>query len=104
MPENRREPKDCNMKKEVDFSRGVRGKHSNLKLKIIGAVENVWAVCVTEKSENLIPLKLYCIEIAQNSKVIKVKNEKGETAFYPKEWFVPLDISKKTLGLLEKVA
>lgn len=91
------------MKKEVDFSNGVRGKHSGLKLKIVGAVENLWAVCITQKSENLIPLKLYRIETSQNSNDIKVKNEKGETAFYPKEWFAPLDVSQKTLGLLEKV-
>ena len=91
------------MKKEVDFSNGIRGKHSGLKLKIVGAVENLWAVCITQKSENLIPLKLYRIEISQNSDDIKVKNEKGETVFYPKEWFAPLDVSQKTLGLLEKV-
>jgi hypothetical protein len=91
------------MKKEVDFSNGIRGKHSGLKLKIVGAVENLWAVCITQKSKNLIPLKLYRIEISKNSEEIKVKNEKGETAFYPKEWFAPLDVSQKTLGLLEKV-
>ncbi len=91
------------MKKEVDFSKGIRGKHSQLELKIVGAVENLWAVCVTQKSENLIPLKLYRIEILQNSEDIKVKNEKGETSFYPKKWFMPLDVSQKTISLLEKV-
>ncbi|CAN5589861.1 hypothetical protein BH20ACI4_BH20ACI4_31240 [soil metagenome] len=90
--------------KRVDFSKGIRGKYSPLKLKIVGAVENLWAVCVTQKGENLIPLKLYRIEISQNSGEIKVKNEKGETVFYPKEWFAPLDVSKKTHGLLEKIA
>ncbi len=82
------------MKKEVDFSNGIRGKHSGLKLKIVGAVENLWAVCITQKSKNLIPLKLYRIETSKNSEEIKVKNEKGETVFCPKEWFAPLDVSQ----------
>lgn len=92
------------MKKSVDFSKGIRGKHSNLNLKVVGAVESVWAVCVTQADKNLIPLKLYRIEISQNSAEIKVKNEKGENVIYPKDWFAPLEISTKTIGLLKKVA
>jgi hypothetical protein len=92
------------MKKSVDFNKGIRGKHSNLNLKIVGAVESVWAVCITQADKNLIPLKLYRIEISQKSTEIKVKNEKGENAAYPKEWFAPLEISTKTIGLLKKVA
>lgn len=103
MQEDRREPNDWNMKKEVDFSKGVRGKHSQLKMTIAGAVENLWAVCLTQKSENFIPLKLYRVEVFQNTDDIKVKNEKGETVFCPKDWFAPLEVSKKTLGLLEQI-
>lgn len=92
------------MKKSVDFSKGIRGKHSNLNLEIVGAVKNIWAVCVTQADKNLIPLKLYRIEISEKSENIKVKNERGENAVYPKEWFAPLEISTKTVGLLKKVA
>jgi hypothetical protein len=92
------------MKKSVDFSKGIRGRHANLNLKIVGAVESVWAVCITQADKNLIPLKLYRIEVSENSEEIKVINEKGETVFYPKNWFAPLDISPKTVGLLKKVA
>lgn len=92
------------MKKSIDFSKGIRGKHSKLKLEIAGAVESIWAVCVTQADKNLIPLKLYRIEISDKSENIKVKNEKGEIAAYPKNWFAPLDISPKTVGLLKKVA
>jgi len=92
------------MKKSVNFSKGIRGKHSNLNLEIVGAVESVWAVCVTEADKNLIPLKLYRIEISEKSEDIIVKNEKGENAAYPKNWFAPLNISPKTVGLLKKVA
>lgn len=91
------------MKKEIDFSKGVRGKHSQMKLKVIGAVENIWAVCLTQADENLIPLKLYKIEISEKNDEVKVNNEKGKSKFYPKNWFAPLKVSQSTLGLLEKV-
>lgn len=102
-PGNRREPKDYNMKKEVDFSNSIRGKHAPVNLEIIGAVENLWAICVTHADKNFIPLKLYKIEISAKDK-IKVKNENGETVFCPKTWFAPLDVSSKMLGLIEKTA
>jgi len=92
------------MKKEVDFTKGIRGKHAGLNLKIIGAAELIWAVCVTQADENLIPLKLYQIDSFANSDEVKVKNEKGETVFCPKTWFARLDVSPKIVGLLEKVA
>lgn len=92
------------MKKEIDFSKGIRGRHAQMNLEIIGAVENLWAVCVTHADKNLIPLKLYKVEIFAKKDEIKVKNEKGETVFCPKTWFAPLDISSKLLGLIEKAA
>ncbi len=90
------------MNKKIDFSRGVRGKHFQINLEIIGAVENTWAVCLSKTDKNLIPFKLYKIEISENSEKIKVKNEKGETEFYPKTWFAPLKISQNIIGLIEK--
>ncbi len=92
------------MNKEINFSKGVRGKHSQMKLKVVGAVENVWAVCVTQAEENLVPLKLYKIELSQNSEEVKVQNERGNSQIYPKNWFAPLKVSPSTLGLIEKVS
>ncbi len=92
-----------NEKRTTDFSKGVRGKHSQVKLKVIGAVEKVWAVCLTQADENLIPLKPYKIEISERSEEVKVQNESGKAKFYPKNWFAPLKVSQSTLGLLEKV-
>lgn len=89
------------MKKEVDFSKGIRKKHAQMNLEIIGAVENLWAVCITHADKNLIPLKLYKVEISARDE-IKVNNEKGETVFCPKTWFAPLNISSKIIGLIEK--
>ncbi len=92
------------MNKEVDFSNGIRGKHAKMNLEIIGAVENAWAVCVTKTDANLIAFKLYNIEKQPAKDEIKVKNEKGETVFCPKMWFVVVDISPNVVGLLESVS
>lgn len=43
------------MKKSVDFSNGVRGKHADLNLKVFGAADIIWAVCVASDSKDLIP-------------------------------------------------
>ncbi len=92
------------MKKSVDFSKGIRGKHAGMNLTVLGAVNTVWAVCLAKKDKNLIPFKLYRIEVYSESDEIRLKNEKGETANYPKSWFAALDVSKKTLGIIEKAA
>lgn len=90
------------MKKEIDFSKGVRGKHSHANLKVLGAVKSSWAVCIETKEKSLIPFKLYQIETFSNSTDIRLTNERGEAKYYPATWFVPIQISKKTLGILEK--
>ncbi len=92
------------MKKSVDFSKGIRGKHLEMKLAVLGASDTVWAVCLAKKNKNLIPFKLYRIETFSEGDQVRVTNEKGETANYPKAWFAPLDVSKKTLGIIEKAA
>ncbi len=92
------------MKKSIDFSKGVRGKHAGMNLKVMGAVATVWAVCVTKKDKKLTPFKLYSIETFSGSDEVRLKNEMGEVTFYPKDWFAPLEVSKKTLDLLEKAA
>ena len=61
----------------------------------------IWAVCVTKESTELIPFKLYRIEVYSGSDEIRSTNEKGETKFYPKAWFAQVEVSKKTVGLLE---
>ena len=92
------------MKKEVDFSNGIRGKHAGIDLKVLGGAESVWAVCLTKDSRDLIPFKLYRIDVFSNSDEARVKNENGEIAFYPRIWFAPVEVPKKTLGLLEHAA
>ncbi len=88
----------------VDFGKGIRGKHVAMNLTVMGSVDTVWAVCLAKDEKNLIPFKLYRIEVFSKSEQIRLKNEKGEMANYPKSWFAPLDVSKKTLGIIEKAA
>lgn len=92
------------MKKSVDFSKGIRGKHVNMNLSVLGATDEVWAVCLNKDSKDLIPFKLYLVETFSGSDEVRSKNENGETAFYPKSWFEVVEVSKKTRGLLEGVA
>lgn len=92
------------MKKSIDFSKGVRGKHAELDLKVLGAAKQIWAVCVAKEAKDLIPFKIYRIETFTGSEDVKSKNEKGKTAFYPKDWFAPVEVSKKTEVLLKKAA
>jgi len=86
------------MKKNVDFSSGVRGKHAGMNLNVLGSSESVWAVCVTKDSPDLIPFKLYKIEVYSSSEEIRSKNEKGETKFYPKAWFSQVEVPKRHSG------
>ena len=73
-----------------------------MNLKVLGAAECVWAVCLTKDSKDLIGFKLYRIEVFSDSDEIRSKNEKGELVYYPKTWFAPVEVSKQTLGLLER--
>lgn len=89
------------MRKSVDFSSGIRGKHVGMNLKLFGSSEFVWAVCVTKDSKDLIPFKLYKIEVFSDSEDIRSINENGDRVYCPKTWFAPVEVSKQTLGLLE---
>jgi len=90
------------MKKSIDFTGGIRGKHAEMNLKVLGSAIFVWAVCLRQDAKDLIPFKLYRIEVFSNSEEIRSKNENDETVFYPKSWFAPVEVSKQTLGLLER--
>lgn len=92
------------MKKSIDFSKGVRGKHAGLNLKVLGAATRVWSVCVTTSSKDLIPFKVYEIEVFPDSAEVRSRNEQGKIAFYPNEWFAPIEVSRSTEELLKRAA
>lgn len=75
-----------------------------MNLEVLGAVEDTWAVCVTEEDKDLITLKLYHIETISKSGQVRVRKEKGVFSIYPENWFAPVEISRKTRVLLDEVA
>ena len=92
------------MRKSIDFGKGERGKHSGMKLEILGASETGWAICIHKAATNIIQFKVYSIETFSHSSEIQVTNETGKKAFYPKQWFESLDVPEKTLDLLKHAA
>lgn len=88
--------------KSIDFSKGIRGKHAQMNLKIVGAVEQVWAICVSKNAQDFIPFKVYKIETSDKSEKANVVNEKGKIVSCPKKWFIPVDISVSVQKILEK--
>ena len=65
--------------------------------------QNKWAVCVTSEDNDLIPLKLYKVEIFPQLSKAKVINKKGKAKFYPQEWFLPVNFAKNVKNVLEQV-
>lgn len=90
------------MKKSIDFSDGVRGKHVGTGLRVLGAGKASWAVCVSSAAADLVAFKLYKIERFDGSDDVRVSNEDGNFVYYPASWFASIDIPVKTLGILEK--
>lgn len=66
--------------------------------------QNAWAVCVTSEDKNLVPLKLYKVEIFPQLSKAKVINKNGQAQFYPQEWFLPVKFAKNVKSVLEQVA
>lgn len=61
--------------------------------------EEVFAVCLeTDDAELLVPFKIY--RIALRGEYARVIDEKGETAIYPKNFFLPLQLSTETAEAL----
>lgn len=94
--------------KSIDFSKGERGKYAKMNLRVIGDKkensETGWAICLTNKSETLIFLKLYQIKIFPELKEIEVFNENGEKIICPQNYFLLLDLMKKDVDLLNSVS
>jgi len=90
------------MKKSIDFSNGVRGKHVGKDLKVLGGGDVAWAVCVSANATDLISFKLYRIERFAGSDDVRVLNERGEVSYYPSSWFARVEVPLQTQGILEK--
>ena len=82
---------------------------NNLNIKSLGKgweqkSKHTWAVFIKTINEDFIPLKLYKIEIYETLSKAKVVNEKGQEVFCPIDWFLEINLEKKTTNIFEKVA
>jgi len=61
--------------------------------------EEIFAVCLeTDDAELLVPFKIY--RIALRGEYARVIDEHGETAVYPKNFFLPLQLPAETVNAL----
>jgi hypothetical protein len=61
--------------------------------------EEIFAVCLkTDDAELLIPFKIY--RVALRGEYARVVDERGEVAVYPKNFFLPLQLSTETANAL----
>lgn len=59
----------------------------------------VFAVCLkTDDSELLIPFKVYRVDL--RGEYVRVIDEKGDFAVYPKDFFLPLQLPSETANAL----
>lgn len=63
----------------------------------------VWAICVTNEDDALIPLKLYEIKVSKTS-YVSVVDEEGERLVCPERWFVPVRLAPKVKQLVAELA
>lgn len=63
-----------------------------------------WAICVSREDDELVPLKLYQIEVYPNLSKVSVTDESGETLVCPQDYFLPVKFEEKVTDYLKKVA
>lgn len=64
--------------------------------------DELFAICLETDDVNLlVPLKIY--QISLRGKNVKVIDEKGETAIYPRSFFLPLQLPQEDTSTLTKV-
>ena len=64
--------------------------------------ETVWAICVTDEDDALIPLKLYEIKLSKTS-YISVVDEEGEKLLCPANWFIPVRLAPEVRQQVAKL-
>ncbi len=61
--------------------------------------EEIFAVCLeTDDAELLVPFKIY--RVALRGEYVRVIDERGEVAVYPKNFFLPLQLPTETTNAL----
>lgn len=63
-----------------------------------------WAICISRDEEELVPLKLYKIEVYPQLSKVAVTDEAGETFVCPQDFFLPVEFKQEVTDYLKKVA
>jgi hypothetical protein len=63
----------------------------------------VWAICVTDEDDSLIPLKLYEIKVSKTG-YVSLTDEEGERVVCPAHWFVPVQLAPEVKQLVAELA
>lgn len=64
--------------------------------------EDVFAVCLeTDDVDLLMPLKIY--QVSLRGEYVRVIDEKGEPAVYPRSFFLPLQLTQEAVNTLAKI-
>lgn len=67
------------------------------------SAETVWAICVTEEEDALIPLKLYEVRLSK-TQYVSVVDEEGEKLVCPANWFLPVRLAPEIKQLVAELA
>lgn len=63
-----------------------------------------WAICVSRDDDELLPLKLYRVEVYPHLARVAVTDESGETLVCPQDYFLPVKFEEEVTDYLKKVA
>lgn len=64
--------------------------------------EEIFAVCLeTDDVDLLVPLKIY--QVSLRGEYVRVIDEKGEPAVYPRGFFLPLQLTQEAVNTLTKI-
>jgi hypothetical protein len=92
------------VRSEIEPSRTFEVEIDDLLRADISAHRKVWAVCVVDEDDSLVPRKIYEIEVSGGLSQVRVTDENGEALLCPGEWFVPINVPQVLSEQLAAVA
>ena len=92
------------VRREIQPSRTFEVEIDDLLQTDISARRKIWAVCVVDDDDSLVPRKIYEIEVSGGLSQILVTDENGEALLCPGDWFVPINVPQVLSEQLSAVA
>lgn len=92
------------VRSELQPSRAFEVEIDDLLQSDIAARRKIWAVCVVDDDESLVPRKIYEIEVSGGLSQVRVTDENGEALLCPGDWFVPINVPQVLSEQLSAVA